>query len=212
MLLRMPICAKSVFDCSFSNPRKPCFLTMRMDLLFPVIKGADRRNDFNNNILEMFHLSPGAQVIRDEPNAGGNSVLSEVLSYEVIRRCFGAQFEYSEMQLEYWPVESKKTDYSVTIHKQRVGVSVTRAMNFLGDHLFTERDAEMLLRKKLNGVNLSSQNVVKRQKWERQILHIWTRSTSIVRHIEHAYRKLKSELRTNTIVVVTLAHVCDFLF
>lgn len=211
MLLRLSISAKRAFDISFANAKKPCLITTEMVPLFPVHNFGASRNYLQ--VLDKFHLSQGAQVIRDEPNAGGNSVVSEVLSYELIGRTFGAQFEYSEMQLQYWPPESKKTDYSVTIDKQqRVGVSVTRAMHFLGDHLFTEWDASMLLRKKLHGVNLSSQNIVKKQKWERQILHIWTRSASIAKHIGRAYKKLKSELRTNTIVIVTVAQECDFLF
>ena len=36
-------------------------------------------------------LSDPAKKIRDVPNAGGNSVVSEVLSFELLKRCFGAQ-------------------------------------------------------------------------------------------------------------------------
>ena len=36
-------------------------------------------------------LSEAAQKIRDVPNAGGNSVLSEVLSFELLQKCFGAR-------------------------------------------------------------------------------------------------------------------------
>ena len=36
-------------------------------------------------------LSDPAKRIRDVPNAGGNSVVSEVLSFELLKRCFGAQ-------------------------------------------------------------------------------------------------------------------------
>ena len=36
-------------------------------------------------------LSDQAVKIRDVPNAGGNSVISEVMSFELLKRCFGAQ-------------------------------------------------------------------------------------------------------------------------
>ncbi len=36
-------------------------------------------------------LSEAAKKIQTVPNAGGNSVISEVLSYELLRKCFGAQ-------------------------------------------------------------------------------------------------------------------------
>jgi hypothetical protein len=40
--------------------------------------------------MDRMKLSQEAQKIKDVPNAGGTSVISEVLSYEVLRRCFGA--------------------------------------------------------------------------------------------------------------------------
>jgi len=164
------------------------------------------------SILEKFDLSAGAKTIAGEENAGGNSVISEVLSYEFLHRAFGAELERTEMQLQYWPAESKKTDYSVKINDQIVGVSVTRAMHYRDDELFTEHDAGLLLKKKLHGINMSSMNIVKRHKWEKQILHIWTRTEKIAQHLERAYRKLKSSYRANTIVLITVAPDCNFLF
>ena len=42
--------------------------------------------DLNN-----MHLSEAACRLRDLPNAGGNSVVSEVMSFEVLQKCFGAE-------------------------------------------------------------------------------------------------------------------------
>ena len=49
-------------------------------------------NDFEafKNLGKMT-LSLSAQKIKDMPNAGGDSVASEVLSYEVLHKCFGAK-------------------------------------------------------------------------------------------------------------------------
>lgn len=37
------------------------------------------------------NLSEAAQKIRDVPNAGGTSVVSEMLSFEMMKKCFGAK-------------------------------------------------------------------------------------------------------------------------
>ena len=49
-------------------------------------------NDFETfKNLGKMTLSLSAQKIKDMPNAGGDSVASEVLSYEVLHKCFGAK-------------------------------------------------------------------------------------------------------------------------
>lgn len=40
---------------------------------------------------EMMHFSTGADKLLSIPNAGGSSVLSEVLSFELLHRCFRAR-------------------------------------------------------------------------------------------------------------------------
>ena len=40
--------------------------------------------------METMNLSESAQKLRDVPNAGGNSVVSEVLSFEMLKNCAGA--------------------------------------------------------------------------------------------------------------------------
>lgn len=209
-LIQMSHQANATFQQSLSNKKKPCLITTHFVPLFKFNQKNPIKNDLS--ILRNFDLSHGAEVIAKEENAGGNSVISEVLSFEFMKRAFGAELEHTEMQLQYFPIGSKKTDYSIKLDGERIGVSVTRAMHFLNDELFTERDAEMLLKKKLNGVNISSQNIVKKHKWERQILHIFTRTEKIAKTIENVYRKLKSDYRTNTIVVITVAPNCNFLF
>jgi len=101
-------------------------------------------------------LCDGARRIMDEPNAGGNSVWSEVLSLEVLYRMFGAKLVKTEMEIRYAPAGSKKTDYSCVIAGQKLGVSVTRAYKYRG--VYTNEDAALLLHKKLYGVLASSQN------------------------------------------------------
>lgn len=75
----------------------------------------------------------GGKRILEEPNAGGTSRWSEALSFEIIFTIFNAKLLNTEMQIKYANT-SKKTDYSVEIFGSILGVSVTRAMKYGGEH------------------------------------------------------------------------------
>jgi len=157
-------------------------------------------------------ISKGAQTIQTIPNAGGTSVNSEVFSFEIIHTMFNAQLEATEMELEYFPLGSKITDYSVKINGEIFGVSVTRAMKFNGG-IFTEEEAERLLNKKLYGVNISSKAVLKRFRWKKQFLHIWAENRQIAQQLEHVFQSIISpEMKSNTIVMVTICENSPFIF
>ena len=50
------------------------------------------RTKFENlKHVKQMSLSQSAEKIMNVPNAGGSSVISEVLSYEMLQRCFGAK-------------------------------------------------------------------------------------------------------------------------
>lgn len=149
------------------------------------------------------------------PNAGGNSVFSEVLSYEILRRCFGAELLKTEMEIEYYPYGSKKTDYAIELFGQVVGVSVTRAMHYKGHQFFSPKDARTLLTKKLEGIISSTQNVSaknQRDRFVRQVLHVWAEAPSIAMTLQQEYRRLKSRLRQNTVVVISVIEKARWLF
>lgn len=155
-------------------------------------------------------LCDGARRIMDEPNAGGSSVWSEVLSLEVLYRMFGAQLLKTEMEIRYAPAGSKKTDYSCVIGHQKLGVSVTRAYKYRG--VYTNEDAALLLHKKLYGVLASSQNVVKRDRWRKQILHVWAQSVHVANIVMEEYQKMSAFLRSNTVVIITISHNAGWIF
>ena len=147
-------------------------------------------------------LSSGALRMNSLPNAGGSSVKSEVLSYEILQKCFGAELDQTEMEVRYFPEGGPITDYTCKMFGKKLGVSVTRAMKYCGD--FTVEDATRLLVKKLNGVVSSTKNTL--EGWEKQILHVWTTSFATAMIVTEAYFHLKNEeLRSNTVVLVTVA-------
>jgi len=151
-----------------------------------------------------FIFSKGAIDVLTTPNAGGNSENSEALSFEILHRVFGAQLLKTEMAIRY-PPEWKKTDYLALFGTHRIGVSVTRAMKHIHPDDFLPTDAEALLSKKLSGVNISSEGVDPRDSWERQLLHIFAQSDAIARTLYETFTAMSSELRSNTIVICTIA-------
>lgn len=153
------------------------------------------------------HLSEGGERLRDTPNAGGSSVWSEVMSFEVLRELFGATLERTETEIGYqWFLgggNSKITDYSTRMFDQTIGVSVTRALRY--GAVFELEDAVHLLTKKLDGVNQSTDGVIDPHKWTRQFLHIWAESPYIADVLTAAYKKIDNDLRANTVVMVTVS-------
>jgi len=161
------------------------------------------RNRFRSSkSVEQMDLSPGALQILHLPNAGGNSLESEVLSFELLHRCYGAELLETEMEIAYFPESSKKTDYSVLLHGHRVGVSVTRAMKF--NALFTREDAIYLLEKKLFGIIVSSRHVLEEHGWEKQILHVWASHSYIADIITEVFHKISNTLRVDTLLILTV--------
>eukprot|EP00744_Colponema_vietnamica_P000723 GILI01001266.1.p1 GENE.GILI01001266.1~~GILI01001266.1.p1 ORF type:complete len:365 (+),score=102.28 GILI01001266.1:337-1431(+) len=161
--------------------------------------------------LQSFQLSTGALKIFSDPNAGGNSINSEALSFEVLRRLLGVKLLQTEMEIQYMYSEWKKTDYTVTYAGSTVGVSVTRA--YAHKREFNEEDALMLLKKKLHGVNVSSQGVTPRHKWLKQILHIWCPSYEVAETLENVYaHQLSPELKSNTVIIVTVSKNSEWIY
>ena len=143
------------------------------------------------------------------PNAGGSSLSSEVLSYEILARAFGARLDYTEMELRYTP-GSKLTDYAATVFGERLGVSVTRALRHGATRLDAE-SASRLLEKKLSGIIVSSRNV-QNVRFSKQLLHVLARNYHDAQLLERQYALLPEALRTNTIVLITLCHGIDWIW
>lgn len=146
------------------------------------------------------NLSEKAEKIRRTPNAGGSSVESEVLSYELLHKAFGAMLLKTEMEIDYFPTGGSITDYTCKIFNNILGVSVTRAWKYQGE--FEQEDAEKLLKKKLKGIIYATRNSVER--WHKQILHIWTTSAKTANLLFNEYQKLSKDLTSDTVVLTTV--------
>mmetsp|Transcript_84440 Transcript_84440/g.126590 ORF Transcript_84440/g.126590 Transcript_84440/m.126590 type:complete len:235 (-) Transcript_84440:22-726(-) len=155
-------------------------------------------------------LGKDAKTIMRLPNAGGNSIHSEALSCDMLNVMFDAKLEKTEMELKYFPMNSKITDYSVLIRNEIFGVSVTRAMKYHGE--FTDEDAEKLLTRKLYGVNASTKAVLECYRWKKQILHVWAEHKYIANVLYRTYETLPASLKNNTIVIVTVCENSPWIF
>ena len=161
---------------------------------------------------ENINFCDGAVKIFNLPNAGGNSVNSEALSFEYFNAMYGATLEATEMELKYFPLGSKITDFSIRLRDKIIGVSVTRAMKF-GNGLFDKEDATRLLEKKLFGVIASTKAVIRKYRWKKQILHIWAENKHTAKVLEEVYNNdISAELKSNTIVVITVCENAKWIF
>ena len=157
-------------------------------------------------------LSPDGYKILTTPNAGGSSIESEVMSFELMRLIYGAKLYRTEMEIEYFPIGGSITDYSIKIGPLNVSVSVTRAMKFkkLNDIVYTRDDAERLLLKKLSGCVNAKKNTL--EKWDVCVLHVWVEKQYMYEVLMSVYQQLDLKIRSHTIVICTMAEDADWLF
>jgi len=209
---RNAVPCSSLLRCDFAV-NYPCSSTFKVfGCLEDMSKGGITKNTFHcfMDQKEKLQLCQGSQRILNLPNAGGNSVWSEVLSFELLNSLYGATLMRTEMELEYWPMGCKITDYSIQLYGHNIGVSVTRAMKF--QKVFTEEDAVVLLKKKLEGVNISSSCVIPEHSWSKQILHVWCQASYVADIILSTFEKLDHELRMNTLVIATVVQNANWIF
>lgn len=160
-------------------------------------------------------LSAGGQRIYDEPNAGGSSKESEVMSFEVLRHCEAATLVKTETEIQYQPPgppgTNAITDILVEIDGKKIGVSVTRAYKPPSIPL-TDADVKALLEKKLDDVLESSARVLPGDKWVKQILHVFAVDADAEAAVARVWPTIDAGLRADTIVLVTRTSGGGFVY
>lgn len=122
-------------------------------------------------------------------NAGGKSVLSEMLSMQYFSQVLSAEAILLEKEVEYW-IDYKMVDYVCTVKGVRVGVSVTRAMSYPDPAKFSLQCARELLDKKLYGLIVSRNAVAAQHTFFKSVLHVWCQSPRIAVLVKRAYEEL----------------------
>ncbi len=169
--------------------------------------------DFGQVPFDASLLSDGGQIIEDTPNRGGNSVLSEAISFDILFRCEGAALIATEAEINYDDPGGKKTDILVQIELEKVGVSVTRAYQFPPDSTYEVSTALEDLRGKLADALLSNENVHEDDAWSRHVLHVVAYNHQHADAIEAAWAQVLPETRGETLVLLTVSSGDDgFLY
>jgi len=186
-----------------------CGLIDAMELRSPNAFTFEGSIDFRELGFDYDQLTPQGQEVFDAGNLGGNSLHSEVISFEVLARCEGASLLATEGEIVYLDDMGIKTDLLVEIDGLTVGVSVTRAIGFPFEDPYTVMQAEALLVDKLGDVLVSTANVAPRDAWVKQILHVIAYADMHAESIFSAYATLPPEITADTLLVVTVTHGDD---
>lgn len=151
-------------------------------------------------------------------NAGGKSEVSEAFSIDYFNRVHKSIFTIFEKQVQYW-IDYKMVDFITSViddstdlfEEIRIGVSVTRAMLPPGkeDTEVSEEFGRELLDKKISGLIIARNGVLKQNTFFHSVLHIWCQSKNIIDVVEKAARSLNPKqyglhLKSSFCVLLTL--------
>lgn len=143
-------------------------------------------------------------------NAGGKSDISEMYSIDYFTQMYDATNTILEKEVTYW-IDYKMVDFICTIESHRVGVSVARAMGYPTSDKFTFDIASKLLFKKLYGLIVARNAVIKSQSFFKSILHIWCQDMHVANLLRDAFSKLDDNdygLNVKGVLLLQLT-ICD---
>jgi hypothetical protein len=159
------------------------------------------------------NLSPGGQRVFDSPNAGGSSIESEVMTFEMLHFCDGATLLKTEKEIVYDdPPEGGAatiTDLLVNIGGDKVGVNPVRPYKPGG---MNDAEVKTVVENKLASIVASSARVSTGDKWVKQIMHVWCFNQACVDSFDRVYPTIPEATRANTIVLVTKTEGGGFLY
>ena len=168
---------------------------------------------------EMFDkafLSDGGDRILGTPNAGGSSIESEVMSFEILHYCEGATLLKTEKEITYGPVvdggPTTITDLLVEIDGRKVGVNPIRVYKPSNQPQPTEADIKTSLEGKLNSIRGSSARVTPADKWVKQVMHVYTVSQANADTVMRVLPTIDAVIRADTVVMVTRSVGGGFLY
>jgi hypothetical protein len=167
-----------------------------------IVNAIDFGTDPWDNPADLGLLTSGGQEMVADGNAGGSSLESEIFSLEVLTRCEGAVLVKTETEVVY-DLSGSITDILVEIDGMKVGVSVTRAVGFPRDAVYTEATASALLSRKLTDIQESTAHVSAGDRWVKQILHVIAYADQHVAAMQAAFAGLDPSIKADTILWVT---------
>jgi len=138
--------------------------------------------------------------------------LVQALSMDVLTRLLGASLRKTASEVVY-DSPGPTADFLVQIGGVKIGVETTRAFSFPLESPYTLQQATDVLLAKLEDIQESSANVSAADRWEKQILHVFSPNTQAADTLTQAFAALEASLKGDTIVIVTRTDGNDhFLF
>lgn len=138
--------------------------------------------------------------------------LAQALSMDVLTRLVGASLLKSASQIAY-DTAGATADFLVRIGGVNIGVETLRAFSFPLESPYTLQQATGALTARLNDIIASTAHVSAADRWEKEILHIFSLNAQVTETLAQAYAALDDALKADTIVIVTQTEGDDhFLF
>lgn len=140
-------------------------------------------------------------------NAGGSSLLSEMLSYEIFNKIGNAVLFRSEKELDYVFPDGPLADYTMYITDNKLYcTSVSRAFCYYNN--FNKEKCYNLLYKKFSKIKYIEKNINNGNIYK-NILHIFTTTNNNLDIIKSVYLELPLYIKKNIIFIVTITNIVD---
>ncbi len=166
--------------------------------------------DFGNNPYDagdFGDLGLGAQKL-----LAASQTLAQALSMDVLTRLVGASLGKTAAQIAY-DAAGPTADFLVSIGGVKIGVETLRAFSFPLESPYTLQQATGALTVRLNDIIASTAHVSAADRWEKEILHVFSLNAQVTATLAEAYAALDSAVKGDTIVIVTQTEGDDhFLF
>ena len=159
------------------------------------------------DFIETTSIHEDIQRMKNESTLNDSSRKSEIKSFELIQHMLStktnmARLMETEGQIVYQSERSKKTDFSFEFEGKLFGVQVTRA--FRHPYKPGIRQIKQLILKKMDGIIKSTSEQAGCRKWEKQILHVWTKEEEdLVDVVRNTFEEAREEQKSNTILLIT---------
>lgn len=150
-------------------------------------------------------LTEGGKVIFDSPNAGGSSLESEIIAYELLDRCEGAALVKTESEIVY-DDPGKIVDLLIGVDGEQVGVSVVRLYS---PNVMPQSDVTALISKGLEDINDASAKVSIADAWVKAVLVVMAYDDSYAEKAQVAWSSIASETRADTVVYLVTTDGAD---
>ena len=169
--------------------------------------------DFGDTAYDASLLSEGGQEVIADGNAGGSSLESEAIAYDVLYRCEDAVLLATETEVDYIDDGGKKIDLLVEVDGLQVGVSVTRAYGYPPEDPYTVDQAVDLLSDKLEDLKTIEQNVEGDSFFDARALHVLAYTADHATSLQTAVGQLDQGTLGGALLVVTVTDGDDsFLY